>query len=161
MCENTLDVLNCDTVVSEDGVTKTEDVRLLHLSPVKCCVVSQEYLASEPEEVCWKKGEMQHQLVPLAALFVAIYIVGYPVLVALMTLNPVVQDLILDDQLLKMQHQGGWDEGLTPHLQRVDRSANVVVTEQSNYSSWLRWLFVDRDSACFTSGSNRMSHFGL
>lgn len=104
---------------------------------------------------------MQHQLVPLAALFVAIYIIGYPVLIALMTLNPVVQDLILDDQLLKMQHQGGWDEGLTPHLERVEHSANIVATRQSNHCSSRRWPFVDQDSACFTSDSNRMFHFGL
>lgn len=125
MCENTLDVLNCDTISSPDGETKTKDVSSLYSwRPGR--IPLQEYLTSEPEEVCWKSGEMQHGLVPLSALFVAIYVVGYPLLIACLTLKPSAQDLIIDDQLLKMQHQGGWEEGLTPHLQCVSLCVGVI-----------------------------------
>ncbi|KAJ8604097.1 hypothetical protein CTAYLR_001751 [Chrysophaeum taylorii] len=103
ICKNTLDVLNCDVVASDDGETKTED----------------EYLASAPDLVCWKKGSKQMNLVPLAAIFILIYVIGYPLFVMLLMSSPRSHQLIVDDQLLRMQRRGGYEPGLTSHLEQV------------------------------------------
>ncbi|KAH8060947.1 calcium ion binding protein [Aureococcus anophagefferens] len=109
ICENTLDVLNCEKIASEDGVESEEA-----------------YLSSEPEEICWRDGEMQYGLVPVAVIFVFVYVVGYPVLVAVLTLRGDVKQKIVDDQLLRAQGRGGYEAGMSPYLEAVALTRNSL-----------------------------------
>ncbi|KAH8073099.1 calcium ion binding protein [Aureococcus anophagefferens] len=103
MCENTLDPLNCQRIAAEDGATETK----------------REYLSSEPNEVCWQEGEMQYSLVPIAVVFVFVYILGYPLIIAALMYPAETRRLIRDDQLLRCQGRGRYEEGLTEYLDDV------------------------------------------
>ena len=103
MCENTLDPLNCQRIAAEDGATETK----------------REYLSSEPNEVCWQEGEMQYTLVPIAVVFVFVYILGYPLIIAALMYPAETRRLIRDDQLLRCQGRGRYEEGLTEYLDDV------------------------------------------
>lgn len=103
ICENTLDVLSCAKIRSEDGATETE----------------AEYLTSDPNYVCWEEGSMQMRLVPLASIFVVVYIVGYPLIIGVMLLPWNTRRLIMDDQLLRVQSKGYWEEKLPPYLEQL------------------------------------------
>lgn len=102
IAENTLDVLNCSTIESEDGVESKE-----------------RYLVSDPTEVCWVAGSTQQQLAPVAIFFVFFYVIGYPALLARILYPVTTRSLILDDQLLRVQGKGGYEEGLSPRLEQI------------------------------------------
>jgi len=102
MCQNTLDVLNCAPQRSSDG-TKSQE----------------EYLASDPSQVCWRSGSTQSKLAPVALAFVFIYILGYPLLLVMLLASTKRRGLIFDDQLLRLQGKGGNAEGLTNRLEAV------------------------------------------
>ncbi|KAH8073734.1 calcium ion binding protein [Aureococcus anophagefferens] len=102
IAENTLDVLNCGRVVSEDGA-RTE----------------KEYLISDPSVICWTAGETQAKLYPVAIIFCFVYIAGYPALLYFMLRGGGTRALIFDDQLLRASGKGGHEEGLSPYLERV------------------------------------------
>ena len=102
VAENTLDVLNCGKIENRDGAHTEE-----------------EYLISDPSEVCWTAGETQARLYPIAIAFVFVYILGYPLLLVAMMRRRETRSLIFDDQLLRYQGKGGHEDGLSPYLDRV------------------------------------------
>ena len=109
ICQTVLDALNCVKITSEDGVESEE-----------------EYLTSAPEEICWTPGEMQQRLVPYAAVFVCLYVAGYPVLLYVLTTRPATMQKIIDDQLLRVQGRGGYEEGLTSYLEEVSFTRSAL-----------------------------------
>ena len=105
IAENTLDVLNCARVENPDGA-RTEE----------------EYLMSDPSELCWTEGETQARLYPVAIGFIFVYIFGYPLLLFWLLKSKETRSLIYDDQLLRYMHKGGHEEGLSPYLATVAKT---------------------------------------
>ncbi|KAH8079467.1 calcium ion binding protein [Aureococcus anophagefferens] len=82
----------------------------------------EEYLMSDPSELCWTEGETQARLYPVAIGFIFVYIFGYPLLLFWLLKSKETRSLIYDDQLLRYMHKGGHEEGLSPYLATVAKT---------------------------------------
>ncbi|KAH8055453.1 calcium ion binding protein [Aureococcus anophagefferens] len=146
MCENTLDPLNCQRIAAEDGATETK----------------REYLSSEPNEVCWQEGEMQYSLVPIAVVFVFVYILGYPLIIAALMYPAETRRLIRDDQLLRCQGRGRYEEGLTEYLDDVSASFQLAMLLMVLFTScvfqmkYLPYLSSSNHDEIFTKYADRI-----
>ena len=85
----TLDIFNCAPIVSIDGVEDKGDN-------------GEGYMSSEPTEVCYVEGEMQHSLVWPAFFFFAVYGLGYPTFVFMLLFNKTNKEMAMEDQLVRM-----------------------------------------------------------
>jgi hypothetical protein len=95
MCQVTLDVFNCSTIVSLDGVEDAGDN-------------GEGYMTSEPTEPCYdESGSFQHTLVWPAVWFFCIYGLGYPAICFwLLVAVGENKKLAMEDQIVRAQVSG-------------------------------------------------------
>jgi len=93
--ENTLQPLNCNTILSEDG----ERSKL-------------QFMQAQPSEVCWQTGKytLQMELLPYAWAFFVVYTIGYPSLVMRILLNSQNRQKCINDQYLRCLGTGSKKE---------------------------------------------------
>ena len=93
--ENTLQPLNCNTILSSDG----ERSKL-------------QFMQAQPSEVCWQKGKytLQMELLPYAWAFFIMYTMGYPILVMRILLNGKNRQKCMNDQYLRCMGTGSKKE---------------------------------------------------
>ena len=89
MAETSLEMLNCIEVISDDGISD-----------------GKQYLSASPDVVCYAKGSMQTQMMPLALIFFGIYGVGFPILVSLILFSKENTKLMREDQVLRAKGTG-------------------------------------------------------
>jgi hypothetical protein len=93
--ENTLQPLNCNTILSEDG----ERSKL-------------QFMQAQPSEVCWQTGKytLQMELLPYAWAFFVVYTIGYPLLVMRLLLHSKNRQKCINDQYLRCLGTGSKKE---------------------------------------------------
>mmetsp|Transcript_58139 Transcript_58139/g.160973 ORF Transcript_58139/g.160973 Transcript_58139/m.160973 type:complete len:575 (+) Transcript_58139:1-1725(+) len=91
LLQTTLDVFNCSTVVSVDGVEDAGEN-------------GEGYMSSEPTEPCYVEGGVQMELVPYATILGLLYGCGYPLICFyVLILNRDNKRSAIEDQLVRAQ----------------------------------------------------------
>jgi hypothetical protein len=93
--ENTLQPLNCNSILSADG----DRTKL-------------QYMQAQPSEVCWQTGKytLQMELIPYAWFFFIMYTMGYPLMVGRILLHGGNREKCMNDQYLRCMGTGSKKE---------------------------------------------------